>query len=191
MVLKIVDCLGDTHPVRRLPLLLILAVLASACSGSSDEAVTATTDPEPAATQPTVADPVTTTTEGNIQSEATDPPDTVAETPTESTEPETIETETTAAVLTEPSYEVFLAAVAESVIGTRFEDAAFEEPEIFAATGLLMCERLAAGFEPDEVALEYLTELTGGDPADADDDQLVLAGALLGASEVALCPQAG
>jgi len=74
-------------------------------------------------------------------------------------------------------------------VGTRFEDGPFEDPEIFAATGLLLCERMETGAIGGEVVFEYLTELSDGDPALADDDQLALAGALIGSAGEALCPQ--
>lgn len=175
--------MGDTHLVRILPGLLFVALTTGACAGSGD-ATTVTANPptNPPTTPPTTPPLVTTTSPATPE---TTPPASVNEDPpvTDVTTPET-----TAAVTTGPSYDVFLAAVAESVVGTRFEGAPFDDPEIFTATGLLMCERVTAGFGPDEVILEYLTELTGGRPAGADDDQLVLAGALFGAAEVALCP---
>jgi hypothetical protein len=87
-----------------------------------------------------------------------------------------------------PEYDVYLAAVAQTLGGTRFEALPFEEPELFAATGLLLCERREDGVVEDDIIVEYLTDLTDGDPALADDDQLVLAGALMGAAETALCP---
>ncbi len=87
-----------------------------------------------------------------------------------------------------PEYDVFLAAVGETLEGTRFEGLPFEEPEVFAATGLLLCERLEDGVVEDQVIVEYLSELADGDLTLADDDQLVLAGALMGAAETALCP---
>ncbi len=87
-----------------------------------------------------------------------------------------------------PDYDVFLAAVADTLIGTRFEGLPYEEPELFAATGLVLCERMESGAIVGEVVFEYLGELTEEDPASADDDQLTLAGALTGASQQALCP---
>lgn len=89
-----------------------------------------------------------------------------------------------------PEYDVFLAAMSVALEGTRFEATPFEDPELFAATGLLMCERIEAGINEDDVVFEYLTELTDGEAGSADDDQLVLAGALLGAATEALCREA-
>jgi hypothetical protein len=37
--------------------------------------------------------------------------------------------------------------------------------------------------------VDYLAELTSGDAAQADDDQLTLTGALVGAATEALCPE--
>lgn len=86
-----------------------------------------------------------------------------------------------------PQYDVYLAAAADALSGTRYENTPFDDPELFAATGLLVCERLADGQPADDFIFEYLTELTGGDPASAGDDQLVLAGAIVGAATEALC----
>ncbi len=96
-------------------------------------------------------------------------------------------TETTVAA--GPAYDVYLAAVADVLVGTRFENAPYDDPELFAATGLLVCERLAGGQSADDFVFEYLTELTGGDAASADDDQLVLVGAIVGAATEALCSE--
>ncbi len=89
-----------------------------------------------------------------------------------------------------PEYDVFLAAVADTLGGTRFAELPFEDPEVFVATGLLLCEELEQGASANDVVADYLGELAGDDPALADDDQLILAGALLGAAETALCPAA-
>ena len=83
---------------------------------------------------------------------------------------------------------MFLAAVAVAVQGTRFEEVPFEDPEVVAATGLLMCEQMRDGVSSASIVFDYLSELTQGNPADSDDDQLVLAGALTGAAIEALCP---
>ena len=92
-------------------------------------------------------------------------------------------------IVVAPEYDVFLAAVAETVEGTVFEDVPFDNPELTVATGLLLCERLAGGADVDEVVVDYLAELTEGDVAQADDDQLTLTGALTGAATEALCPE--
>ncbi len=104
-----------------------------------------------------------------------------------------VSTTTTAApparAVEQPEYDVFLAAVAETVEGTEFEDVSFDNPELTVATGLLLCERLAEGADVDEIVVDYLAELTDGDVASADDDQLTLTGALVGAATEALCPE--
>lgn len=92
-------------------------------------------------------------------------------------------------VVIAPEYDVFLAAVAETVEGTAFEGVPFDEAELTVATGLLLCERLADGADVDEIVVDYLAELTDGDVASADDDQLTLTGALVGAATEALCPE--
>lgn len=89
-----------------------------------------------------------------------------------------------------PSYDVYLAAVAEAVSDTRFVDVPFSQPELTVATGLALCEALAAGEDTDAVLADFLTQLTDGEPSAADEDQLVLSGALLGAAETALCADA-
>ncbi len=96
---------------------------------------------------------------------------------------------TPAPVTDGPEYDVYLAALDHTLAGTRYAATVFEDPELAAATGLLLCERLAAGLAPGEAALEYVGELAG-DPAAATDDDLVLAGALVGAAGEALCPEA-
>ena len=88
----------------------------------------------------------------------------------------------------EPAYDVFLAAVAETVEDTRFAGVALEEPELTVATGLAICEAIAGGEDPDAIVAEFVSELAGGQLDVVDDDQLTLTGAILGAAETALCP---
>lgn len=92
-------------------------------------------------------------------------------------------------VVIAPEYDVFLAAVAETVEGTGFDGVPFDDPELTVATGLLLCERLSDGADVDEIVVDYLAELTDGEVATADDDQLTLTGALVGAATEALCPE--
>lgn len=103
--------------------------------------------------------------------------------PVTSTEPTVDHAQTPAA----PAYDVFLAAVAEAVEGTWYAETPFDHPEVVVSTGLVMCEALDEGLSPDEVVLEYLSDLTSADPTTASEDQLVLAGALIGGAEAALC----
>ncbi len=88
----------------------------------------------------------------------------------------------------EPAYDVFLVAVAEAVADTRFADVAFDDPDITVAAGLAVCEAISAGEDPDEIIAEFAADLTGGESERADDDQIRLTGAILGAAERALCP---
>jgi hypothetical protein len=81
---------------------------------------------------------------------------------------------------------VFIAAVEETLTGTSYEGAALADPDVFVATGRLFCDQLDAGDDIDTVLARYLTELAGGVDA-AGDDELVLAGAVLGAATVSLC----
>ena len=90
----------------------------------------------------------------------------------------------------EPAYDVFLAAVAEAIADTRFAEVPFDEPEVTAAVGLAICESIAAGETPDQIIAEFVGDLAGGEPDQADSDQVQLTGAILGAAETALCPSA-
>jgi len=82
---------------------------------------------------------------------------------------------------------VFIATVEEMLAGTAYEGDASNEPELFLATGWLFCDWLDEDDTPDEALTRYLEELAGGVDF-ATDDQLVLAGALLGAAVSVLCP---
>ncbi|MFH1331078.1 MAG: DUF732 domain-containing protein [Actinomycetota bacterium] len=82
----------------------------------------------------------------------------------------------------------FLATLEELLVGTSYEGEALNEPDVFVATGRLFCERLDKSDSADDVLSAYLDELAGGVGA-ASDDELVLAGALLGAAVGALCPE--
>lgn len=82
----------------------------------------------------------------------------------------------------------YLAAIEDLLAGTTYEGASHEAPEVFVATGVLFCDRLDEGLSPDEVLDEYVVTLTGGPTRAAEDDVLVMAGGLLGAGVVTLCP---
>ncbi len=150
--------------------LLVLLVAGTACGGKA-----VTTDP---AALPDQSENATVATDAatTIPAVSTAPTSTVAD-------PTAVEADT-------PAYDVFLAAVADTLDGTRFEGAPFEDPEVFAATGLLFCERMAQGEAGEQVVVEFLSELAGGDATLADGDQLVLTGALMGAATETLCPRA-
>ncbi len=83
---------------------------------------------------------------------------------------------------------VFIATLEELLAGTSYEGEALNEPEVFVATGRLFCERLDEGDSADDVLTAYLDQLAGGVDL-ATDDELVLAGALLGTAVGALCPE--
>lgn len=145
-----------------------LALSVVAC-GSGDVSTPSSTV-GPASTQAASDDP--TTTEPATQTTATQPTNRSEEPVDESAG---------------PAYDVFLAAVGETVADTRFTDVPFDEPELTVATGLALCEAVAADGDTDTVISDFLAGLAGGDPSTADDEQLVLAGAILGAAETTLC----
>ena len=164
--------------MRNTTSLLLVSILAFACSGT-DGPTSADQDVAESATEAS-SDESASAPESDSAS---------AETNTDPSESATaFEIEPLDPSLPAPQYDVFLAAVAVAVEGTRFKEAPFDDPEVFAATGLLICERLRDGAQSDDVVFDYLTELTEGDPSNADDDQLALAGALMGAATEALCP---
>ena len=83
----------------------------------------------------------------------------------------------------------FVAAVDELLVGTGYEDAVVDDPEVFVATGWLFCEQLDQGMGPKEILTVYVETLTDSDIEDADDDTLKLAGTLLGTAVGHLCPE--
>lgn len=83
----------------------------------------------------------------------------------------------------------FVAAVDELLIDTAYEDAVTDDPDVFIATGLLFCESLTDGEDPTGLLTSYVETLTGGSVDHADDDTLVLAGSILGATVGYLCPE--
>lgn len=146
---------------------LLLSILIAACSAAPGPSPTTAPEPTPeTSTSPVPADPTSTSS-------------TIGTSPS-----------TTSAQGVQPAYDVFLAAVAEAVEGTRYSETPFESPEVVVSTGLALCEAIGDGQDPDSVVFQYLSELVGGSPEEADDDQLVLVGALIGAAETALCPDA-
>ena len=83
----------------------------------------------------------------------------------------------------------YVAAIEDSLAGTKYEGEAYEAPEIFLATGALFCEQLDTGVTPDGVVTGYIETLTGSSIAEAADDELVMAGGVLGVGVATLCPQ--
>lgn len=90
-----------------------------------------------------------------------------------------------------PDLSVLIATIESATEGTSYEGAALEEPEVFIATAQLFCELLEGGMTADEVLSEYLDRLSEGDAADAADEEVRLAGVLLGASVEVVCPEQG
>jgi hypothetical protein len=158
--------------VRLLVALVLVLVLVACGSGSSDVVESS---------GPTTASPSIV--------ETTVAPGSYAPSSTTSTSLGTTSVGTSSST-SEPSQEelaVFIAAMEDLLVGTVYEGEAISQPELFLATGWLFCDWLDAGDEPDVVLSRYLDELAGGVDV-ATDDQLVLAGALLGAAVAVLCP---
>ena len=87
-----------------------------------------------------------------------------------------------------PDLEVFIAAIAESLEGTSFEDAPLDDPEVFIGVGQLFCELLAEGLSVDEALTEYLTALEDPDDGTSPEDNAFVSGVIMGASLEVLCP---
>lgn len=163
----------DNRLMRSSVVTLSLLLVLSACTGSTEDAGS----PDPAGTG-VPSTQAASVPEPSDASETRAPADARAD-----------ETSGLPGEVDGPEYDVFLAALDSALEGTRFEETVFEDPEVVASSGLLLCERLDAGLSQEEVVVEYLAELTDGDVERADDDQLTLAGALVGAAVEALCPQ--
>ena len=82
----------------------------------------------------------------------------------------------------------FVAAVDELLAETAYADAVFDAPEVFVATGWLLCDELKQGIDPAQALTVYIETITGDNIDAADDDTLVLAGTLLGTAVGYLCP---
>lgn len=82
----------------------------------------------------------------------------------------------------------YVAAIEDALAGTAYAGQALEAPEVFLATGALFCEQLDDGMTPDEVLVAYVETLTGGSVDDAPDEELAMAGGILGVGVVTLCP---
>lgn len=168
-MLKVVDHLADTLGVMpgRTSLVLAIAVVLAACgtgdNGSLDRSAST------AATSPTTAD-------DNTATSPTSPPQS-------STSPALDDGAVNDDVIE------FVAAVDELLAETDYADAAVDDPDVFVATGWLLCDQLNDGLDPAEVLTVYVETLTGTDIDTADDDTLVLAGTLLGTAVGHLCPE--
>ncbi len=153
-------------------LVVLMVVVAAACSGSEGaESPTTTLDSvdETSAPAATTTTPIEATTAS------------VAGTSTTSIETDGVEV----------SEEVlaYLAAVEELLGATAYANAVVEDPDVFLATGFVFCERLTEGEEPDDILRFYVETLTGSDIDEADDDALDLAGTILGTAVGFLCPE--
>lgn len=71
-----------------------------------------------------------------------------------------------------PDLQVFIAAINEAAIGTSYEDAALDDPEVFVGVGQLFCELLDEGLTVDAVLTEYLTALENEETGAVADDDL-------------------
>jgi hypothetical protein len=82
----------------------------------------------------------------------------------------------------------YVATIESLLEGTEYAGRALAAPDVFLATGGLFCDQLDAGRGSDEVLTQYLEALTGGAIDKASDDDLAMAGAVLGTGLVTMCP---
>lgn len=90
--------------------------------------------------------------------------------------------------LSEADIVTYIATVEDALAGTAYEGEALAFPEVFVATGVLFCNQLEAGQSPDLVLTQYIESLTGASVDAAPLDDLDMAGGVLGAGVVTLCP---
>jgi hypothetical protein len=88
-----------------------------------------------------------------------------------------------------PDLGVFIAAINEAAVGTSYEDAALDDPEVFIGVGQLFCELLDEGLTVDAVLAEYLTALEDEETGAVADDDALMTGVLMGVSLEILCPE--
>src|SRR5665811_720183 len=101
---------------------LSISILLAACSVTPGPSPTMAPEPTPeASTSPVPEYPMSTTSSSS----------TVRTNPS-----------STSAQGSQPAYDVFLAAVADAVEGTRYADTPFESPEVVVSTGLVLCEAI-------------------------------------------------
>jgi hypothetical protein len=86
----------------------------------------------------------------------------------------------------------FVAALEEAFLGTSFEGAVLDSPEVFLATAEVICVRLDNGDSVDQILIDYLAGLSntdrGGDTV-GETEAAKVAGGVLGASLELFCPQ--
>lgn len=149
----------------------VIAVLLTACSSDTSDGSATSAGPPESRTAP-----VETTTTQTTNAETPDS--------TSTTNPVDLdEAEVSDAVLD------YLTAVEELLVDTAHEDAVSENPEVFVATGFLLCEKLTEGEAPADILTVYVETLTGNGIEEAADDDLALAGSILGSAVGYLCPQ--
>lgn len=83
----------------------------------------------------------------------------------------------------------YVAAMEDVLAGTTYEGEALQSPEVFLATGALFCDQLDSGMTLDDVVTKYIETLTSGSVDEALDDDLAMAGGVIGVGVVTLCPQ--
>ena len=156
--------------------LLVLPLLLVACStGSVDSPLTSVAEvPLVASTESTAAGSTTQTTL------APEPSDTSSD-PEDQVDPY------------DENAAVFVAALEESFVGTSFEGAVLESPEVFIAAAEVICIRLDAGDDIDGILQDYLDGLLSNADSGADtvseNEAVVVAGGVLGASLELFCPR--
>ena len=155
--------------------LLALSLVLAACSGAADS-------------DPTLVDassPSTSAGEASTSSRVVD--DSSA-----TTEPE-VPTPGAEVDLFVENAAVFVASLEEAFIGTIFEGAVLESPEVFLAAGEVICVRLDSGDEVDRILGDYIDGLLSNADSGADtvseNEAVVVAGGVLGASLELFCPQ--
>ena len=84
---------------------------------------------------------------------------------------------------------IFVASLEETVIDTVFAGAILDSPGVFIAAGEIVCTRLDAGDSVDDILNDYLTGLVEADHELTEEDVIVLAGGVMGASVQLFCPQ--
>ena len=165
-VLNAFHILADTNEMRLVASLSVAVLLLSACARLAAE-------PAPPSRQPT-----------DVET-AEAPRATTTSAPSSTT---TSTTRSPAPALNEVDLVNYVATIEEMLAGTEYEGQALAAPDVFLATGGLFCDQLDAGRTSDEVLIDYLETLTGGSVDEASDDDLTMAGAVLGSGLVTMCP---
>jgi hypothetical protein len=171
---RIEDCVLSADMLlvmRSRAIAVVIAVLLTACSSDTSDGSTTSVTPTEASTD--AVETMTTQATGSTTS--------VPASTATSLDPDAVEV----------SDEVldYLAAVEELLAETAYEDAVSEDPEVFIATGFLFCEQLTESEAPADILTVYVETLTGSDIEEAPDDDLALAGSILGSAVGYLCPE--